>query len=211
MEEQAEAGKIKKCDIMQPNVLKMVINAIISVVIISQPGCGKKSEHDLHSESKLELGSSQWNKMAAEDISVRIVAVLQRPAPQLSWFDEQDTLKLTREEKESIATNGVTGQMEVVSTTGPGGGSREVRVVIIQTSPLKANARLAVPERGSAIYIEKDGVLKPLFTNFPASSLTLEIYQEKRETTYFMDYPRDRVRSGGSIFQWDENGKWHEL
>jgi hypothetical protein len=42
-------------------------------------------------------------------------------------------------------------------------------------------------------------------------SLTLEIFQEKKETTFFMDYPRDRVLAGGSIFWWDTNGKWHEL
>ncbi len=120
-------------------------------------------------------------------------------------------LQLTPEEKKAIEADGVRGQLEVVYTTGRGSGSREVRVVIIQSSPLKENARLPVPESGSAIYIEKEGALKPLSTNFPVSSLTLEIYQEKKETTFFMDYPRDRVRSGGSIFWWDENGKWHEL
>lgn len=174
-------------------------------------GCGRKSEKDVNSESKMEFGSPQWNKAAVEDISVRIIAVLQRPAPQLSWFNEREMLQLTREEKEAIGTNGVTGQLEVVYTTGRGSGSREVRVVIIQRGPLTTNTRLPVPESGSAIYIERDGTLIPVFTNSLPSSLILEIYQEKRRTTFFMDYPRDRVRSGGAIFWWDENGKWNEL
>ena len=181
---------------------------LLAVIVL---GCRAKSEKDLNSETKMVVGSPQWNKAAAENISVRIVAVLQRPATQLSWINEREMLQLTREEKEAIEANGVTGQLEVVYTTGRGSGSREVRVVIIQTNPLKENARLPVPESGSAIYLEKEGVLKPLSKNFPTSSLTLEIYQEKKETTFFMDYPRDRVRSGGSIFWWDENGKWHEL
>jgi hypothetical protein len=185
---------------------------LVMLVLLSLlPGCGRKSEKDVNSQSQMAIGSSQWNKAAAEDINVRIVAVLQRPASQLSWVNEREMLQLTREEKEAIATNGVTGQLEVVYTTGRGSGSREVRVVIIQSSPLKENGRLHVPESGSAIYIEKEGALQPLSTNFPASSLTLEIFQEKKETTFFMDYPRDRVRAGGSIFWWDANGKWHEL
>jgi len=193
-------------------LFKLVSTVTCCVLLaVTVPGCGGKSAKDVNSESKMIFGSSQWNKAAAENISVRIVAVLQRPAPQLSWTNEREMLQLTREEKEAIESNGVTGQLEVVYTTGRGSGSREVRVVIIQSSPLKENARLPVPESGSAIYIEKEGALKPLSTNFPVSSLTLEIYQEKKETTFFMDYPRDRVRSGGSIFWWDENGKWHEL
>src|SRR5437016_4020750 len=164
---------------------------LLAVMVL---GCRAKSEKDPNSKTKMVVGSPQWNKAAAEDINVRIVAVLQQPALQLSWVNERQMLQLTREEKEATATNGVTGQLEVVYTTGRGSGSREVRVVIIQSSPLKANARLPVPESGSAIYIEKEGVLKPLSTNFLASSLTLEIYQEKKETTFFMDYPRDRVR-----------------
>lgn len=166
----------------------------------------------MHSaSSKLAYGSAEWNKEAAEDISVRIVAVLQRPAATLSWIDEHSLPQLTAEEKNAIAASGVTGQMEVVYTSGRGSGSREVRVVIIQTSPLSADAKLHVPEKGSYIYIQGGGTLKPLLTNSPASSLTLEIYQQKGETVFFMGYPRDRVRSGGSIFSWDENGHWHML
>ncbi len=184
---------------------------ILFVLGFSVLSCGRKSEKDINSESKVAFGSAQWNEAAAENISVRIVAVLQRPATQLSWTNEREMLQLTREEKEAIEANGVTGQLEVVYTTGRGSGSREVRVVIIQSNPLKDIGRLPVPESGSAIYLEKEGVLNPLSTNFPVSSLTLEIYQEKKDTTFFMDYPRDGVRSGGSIFWWDENGKWHEL
>lgn len=193
-------------------MLRLIFFGSVLVAGCSLPGCGRKSAKDVNSQSKMVFGSPEWNKAAAEDITVRIIAVLQRPAPRLSWVNEREMLQLTREEKEAIATNGVTGQLEVVYTTGRGGNaSREVRVVIIQSGPLKENARVPVPESGSAIYIEKERALKPLFTKFSASSLTLEIYQEKKETTFFMDYPRDRVRSGGSIFWWDENGKWHEL
>jgi hypothetical protein len=175
-------------------------------------GCSRQSETDKHSAaSKLAFGSPEWNKQAAEDISVRIVAVLQRSSQHLSWSNERDGLQLTKEEKDAIVKSGVTGEMEVVHTTGGGSGSREVRVVIIQTSPLSSDAKLPVPERGSFIYIQRDGMLKPLLTNSAVSSLTLEIYQQKRETVFFMDYPRDRVRSGGAVFWWDENGKWHML
>ena len=192
--------------------LDFVLTAVCCVLLaVIAPGCRPKSEKDVNSQAKMVVGSPQWNKAAAENISVRIVAVLQRPAPQLSWTNEREMLQLTHEEKEAIEASDITGQLEVVYTTGEGSGSKEVRVVIIQSNPLMENARLPVPESGSAIYIEKKGVLKPLSTNFPASALTLEIYQEKKETTFFMDYPRDGVRSGGSVFWWDENGKWHEL
>jgi hypothetical protein len=182
------------------------------IVVLAVCGCGRQSETDVHSaSSKLAYGSPEWNKKAAEDISVRIVAVLQRPAAKLSWIDEHSLPQLTTEERKAIAASGVTGQMEVVYSTGRGTGSREVRVVIVQGSPLSADAKLRVPESGSYIYIQDGGTLKPLLTNSPASSLTLEIYQQKGETVFFMDYPRDRVRSGGSIFWWDENGHWHML
>jgi hypothetical protein len=175
-------------------------------------GCGHQSETDKHSAaSSVAFGSPEWNKAAAEDISVRIMAVLQRPSDRLSWSNESEMLQLTTAEKDAITKSGVTGELEVVYTTGRGSGSREVRVVIIQTSPLSADAVLPVPETGSFIYIQDHGSLKPLFTNSVASTLKLEIYQQKPDTVFFMDYPRDGVRSGGSIFWWDENGKWHML
>jgi hypothetical protein len=162
--------------------------------------------------SQLSFGSSEWNKAAAEDISVGIVAVLQKPSQRLSWLNERGALQLKQEEKDAITKSGVTGEMEVVcSRGGAGSGSREVRVVIIQRSPLNVDVRLPVPASGSFIYIQDGGTLKPLLTNSVASSLTLEIYQHKRETVFFMDCPRDRVRRGGAVFWWDENGKWHEL
>jgi len=188
-----------------------ILVSMLSILAVMS-GCGRVNEKDVNAQSKMVPGSPEWNKAAAEDITVRIMAVLLRPAAQLSWVNERDMLQLTPEEKEEIATNGVTGKLEVVHTTGSGGNaSREVRVVIIQSRPLKENARLPVPENGSAIYIEKAGILTPVSTNFFQSSLTLEIFQEKKETTFFMDYPRDRVRAGGAVFWWDESGKWHEL
>ena len=159
----------------------------------------------------MTLNSKEWKNAAAEDISVRIVSVLPRSVPQLSWLNEREMLQLTREEKEAIAANGVTGRLEVVYTAARGSGSKEVRVVIIQKGPLQANARLPVPKSGSAIYIQEEGKLKPFSFNSLASSLTLEIFQEKKETAFFMDYPRDRTRYGGAIFWWDENGKFHEI
>src|SRR5271170_2825009 len=112
-------------------------------------------------------------------------------------------LQLSAAEKDAITKSGVTGELEVVFTTGRGSGSREVRVVLIQTSPLSADGVLSIPEHGSFIYIQDQGSLKPLFTNAVASSLKLEIYQQKRDTVFFMNYPRDGVRSGGSLFWWD--------
>src|ERR1700722_13743675 len=95
------------------------------------------SERDRHSaESKMVYNSPEWVAAAAEDISVRIVAVLQKPAPQLSWINERQMLQLTPDEKKIIENAGVKGQMEVVSSDGRGSGSKEVRVVIIQSGPL---------------------------------------------------------------------------
>ena len=191
------------------SVVRLLVAGLLVCAIC---GCARQSEADKHSAaSKLAFGSPEWNRQAAEDISVRIVAILQRPSQHLSWWNERELLQLTKEEKDAIVKSGVTGEMEVVYTTGRGSGSGEVRVVIIQTSPLSSDAKLPVPQSGSYIYIQRDGALKPLLTNSAASSLTLEIYQRKRETVFFMDYPRDRVRSGGAVFWWDENGKWHEL
>lgn len=181
--------------------------------VLSLCGCGHPSETDKHAAStSLTFGSPEWRTAAAkENISVRIMAVLQRPSDRLSWSNEREMLQLNAAEKDAITKSGITGELEVVYTTGRGSGSREVRVVIIQTSPLSADAVLPVPENGSFIYIQDHGSLKPLFTNSVASTLKLEIYQQKPDTVFFMDYPRDGVRSGGSIFWWDENGKWHML
>jgi len=125
----------------------------LSIAIGILIGCGRNSYHNPNVDSKMIFGSKEWNDAAAEDISVRLVAVLQRPAVQLTWINEHNLPQLTRVEQEAIAAKGDTGQMEVVYSTGRGSGSKEVRVVIIQSSPLKANARLPVPESGSAIYI----------------------------------------------------------
>jgi hypothetical protein len=192
-------------------VQKPAVVAVCVVLGVALCGCRRKAERDIHSESKMKFQSPEWNKAAAEDISVRTVSVLQRPASQVSFVNERDMLKLTPEEKDAIAAKGVTGELEVVYTAGSGSGSKEVRVVIIQRGPLKANARLPVPSSGSAIYVERDGALTPLLTNSPPSALTLEIFQEKKETTFFLDYPRDRTRYGGAVFWWDENGRFHEL
>ncbi len=183
---------------------------LLFVVVFAVAGCGRRSARDEHAAaSKMRFGSSEWQKAAAEDISVRIVAVLRRPAKTLSWVGEREMLQLTPGEKKGVGTNGLTGHMEVVYTTGRGSGSREVRIVIIQSGPLTSNAVLAVPQSGSSIYVQEGGALKPLVTNSVASSLMLEIYQEKRETAFFMDYPRDRTRYGGAVFWWDEKGQWH--
>ena len=195
-------------DAMIRNALSIPVFCALALL---QSGCGRKSEKDIHSESKMMFNSSEWNKAAAEDISVRIISVFHRPAANLSWINEHDLPQLTAEEQEAIAKHGVTGQMEVVYSTARGSGSKEVRVVINQTGPLTANARLAVPKSGSAIFIHETGELKPLFTNSPPSALILEIFQEKKETTFFLDYPRDRVRSGGAMFWWDEDGHFHEI
>ena len=194
----------------QINIIGLVA-AYFTILFLS--GCGRPSETDKHAASaNLPFGSPEWRTAAAkEDISVRIMAVLQRPSDRLSWSNEREMLQLNAAEKDAITKSGVTGELEVVYTTGRGSGSREVRVVIIQTSPLSADAVLPVPESGSFIYIQDHGSLKPLFTNSMASTLKLEIFQQKPDTVFFMDYPRDGVRSGGSIFWWDENGKWHML
>jgi len=196
---------------MQTDFLSAAIRLVMLVLLFLLPGCGKKSTKSTESQSELTIGSSQWKRAAAEDISVRLVAVLQRPAERLSWTNEGGMLQLTDEEKKAIATNGVMGQLEAVYTTGRGGGSREVRVVIIQEGPLRKNARLTVPETGSAIYFEKEGLLTPLFTNFPQSSLSIDIEQGKKWTMFYMDSPRDLVRTGGAVFVWDDNGKWHKF
>jgi hypothetical protein len=120
-------------------------------------------------------------------------------------------LQLTPQEKEAVAKSGVTGELEVVYTAGRGSGSREVRVVIIQTGPLQSAARLLVPTSGSFVYVQESGSLKPLVTNSTPSSLVMEIKQQPRETVFFMDYPRDKTRYGGAIFWWDEKGRFREL
>jgi len=182
---------------------------LLSLAVLA--GCYRNCEQDRHSQPNMKPGSPEWNAASAEDISVRILAVLQKPADQLSWANEREMLRLTLDEKRSIATNGIKGELQVVYTTGRGGGSKEVRVVIVQSGPLKADVRLPVPKFGSAIFVERAGELQPLPGNPPRSALTLEIFQERKETTFFMNIPKEGVRSGGAIFWWDENGKWHPL
>ena len=172
-------------------------------------GCHKNPPIDPNSQSKLVFGSPEWNKAAAEDIRVHITSVVQLPGKAMTWEDNLD--RISDEERDVIAKAGVTGQLRVVLAQTRGSGSREVRVVIILSAPLKENARVPVPENGSYIYLQDGGALKPLLTNSVPSALTLEMYQEKTNTVFFMDYPRDRVRSGGAIFFWDENGKFHQI
>jgi len=164
---------------------------------------------DPNSQSKLAFGSPEWNKAAAEDIRVHMISVVYLPGEKLSWEDDID--KLTDEEKEAITKADLTGRLRVVLGQTRGSGSREVRVVIILRSPLKKSALLPVPEYGSAIYVQEDDSLKPLLTNAIPSALTIELYQKQLVTEFFMDYPRDRVRCGGGIFLWDENGHFHEI
>ena len=189
------------------NIMSPIRSLLAALLLV---GCDKNPAIDPNSQSKMVFGSPEWNKAAAEDISVRVVSVLRQPGKELSWQNEGRVFSLTQEEQEAIKKS-VTGQLQVVYTTGRGSGSREVRVVIIMSGPLKENARLPFPETGSYIYLQEGGALKPLLTNSPPSALTLEIYQEKTNTVFFMDYPRDRVRSGGAIFFWDENGRFHEI
>ena len=172
-------------------------------------GCHKNPPIDPNSQSKLVFGSPEWNKAAAEDIRVHITSVVQLPGKALTWEDNLD--RISDEEREVIAKAGVTGQLRVVLAQTRGSGSREVRIVIILSAPLKEYARLPVPETGSYIYIQEDAALKLLLTNSAPSALTLEIYQEKTNTVFFMDYPRDRVRCGGGIFLWDEKGHFREI
>jgi hypothetical protein len=200
---------------METDFTRGFIKSVILLPICLVVGCGNKSDGqesptDAKLQSQAAFGSQRWNTEAAENITVRIVVVLRRPDTGLR-YSERGALRLTDQEKEVISANGITGELEVVYNPGRGTGSREVRVVIIQSRPLKADARLPVPEAGSSIYIEREGILKPLAPTPPASSLTLELREEKKETMFFLDYPRDGVRYGGSLFWWDENGKWHPL
>jgi hypothetical protein len=196
---------------IQPARLTGLICIVITVFYgVCLAACDKPAE-TVNSQRTTTRGPAPSPKAAPDDISVRIVAVLQRPAYQLEWINERQMLQLTPEEKATIASHGVRGKLEVVYTTARGSGSSQVRVVIIQTSPLKTNALLQVPKSGSAIYLQQDGDLKPLSPNIPVSSLRMRIMQEKGQTTFSLDYPRDGVTSGGSIFWWDEQGKWHPL
>jgi len=185
----------------------VVILSIGALVLLA--GCGRAAPQSPNTKSTMVFGSPEWNKAAAEDIRVHIISVVQMPGKALSWEDNLD--RIADDEREAIAKAGVTGQLRVVLAQTRGSGSREVRVVIILAGPLKENARLPVPETGSYIYIQEDAALKLLLTNSAPSALTLEIYQEKTNTVFFMDYPRDRVRCGGGIFLWDEKGHFREI
>ena len=183
------------------------IPSLLAALLLA--GCDKNPAIDPNSQSKMIFGSPEWNKAAAEDIRVHIISVVQLPGEALSWEDNLD--RISDDEREALAQAGVTGQLRVVLAQTRGSGSREVRVVIILSGPLKENARLPVSETGSYIYIQEDAALKPLLTNSAPSALTLEIYQEKTNTVFFMDYPRDRVRCGRGIFLWDEKGHFREI
>jgi len=185
----------------------VVILSIGALVLLA--GCGRAAPQSPNTKSTMVFGSPEWNKAAAEDIRVHIISVVQMPGKALSWEDNLD--RISDEEREALAKAGGTGQMRVVLAQTRGSGSREVRIVIILSAPLKENARLPVPETGSYIYIQEGTTLKPLLTNSAPSVLTLEIYQEKTNTVFFMDYPRDRVRCGGGIFLWDEKGHFREI
>jgi hypothetical protein len=152
-------------------------------------------------------------KARQNNISVRIIAVLQQSGPQLQWKDEKGMLQLTKWEKDEIRQNGITGDLETVYTTGRGSAATEVRIVIILRSPLSRNADydLKVPKSGSVIYIQTDSGLKLVSGDFVPSALQLKIIQERNDTEFQIDMPAEGVESGGEIFWWDDAGKFHNL
>jgi hypothetical protein len=169
-------------------------------------GCRDSRKDSMNSHSDSTFGSAQWKEAAAENINVRIISVLRRPSPSLTWKDDRPGLSLSRHEKQIIQSQGVTGELEVIKSDGRGSGSREVRVVVIQHSPVTKSVNLPVPARGSFIYIQKDDSLVPLFTNGLPSALVLQVAPQRGYTAFCLDYPRDRTAYGGAIFWWDENG-----
>lgn len=162
----------------------------------------------MNSGSQMKFGSDAWNKAAAENIYVDIISVFQKPGAKLVWREDRPTMTLSRDEKAIIESHGVTGELEVVLTTGRGSGSVPVRVVVIQNSPIGKSVQLPVPESGSYIYVEKGETLVPLSTNRPPSALMLDIVPEKGLTAFYLNYPRDRVRSGGTLFLWEDDGSF---
>jgi hypothetical protein len=181
---------------------------VVAIGLSATVGCHKKADKNLDSGSRVKFGSDAWNKAAAENVCVDIISVLQTPGAKLVWREDRPTMALSRDEKAIIESHGVTGELEVVLTTGRGSGSVRVRVVVIQNGPIEKNVQLPVPESGSYIYVEKGKTLVPLSTNRPPSTLMLEVVPEKGLTAFYLNYPRDRVRSGGTLFLWEDDGRF---
>jgi hypothetical protein len=200
----SSAIKISRPWVARP-IAEFIFAAVCGTLL---QGCGQP-ESEMH--PGMNSGEHQASLGGVQDISVRLVAVVQRAGHGLSWIHESDMLRLTQEEKTIIERAGVTGQMEVVNTTERGSGHLTVRVVIIQHGPLTAKSQLTVPNRGSSIFVEEGIGFKPVSTNSVASGLVVELQQEGSETSFYLNYPRDRTRSGGGLFWWDANGEYKGL
>jgi hypothetical protein len=191
------------------NVDRIFLNTIIvtGTVLILATGCDHYSDRDRNEDSSMRFGSSRWEKAAAENLNVTLISVIQTPSANLTWQDDLPGMTLSVDEKRILREHKMTGKLEVISTAGRGTGTEKVRVVVVQQSQLIRKVRLLVPEKGSYIYVQKGGTLSPLFTNSPPSVLSIDVVPEPGETMYYLDYPRDRTRYGGSLFSWDKTGK----
>jgi len=187
----------------------LTICAVVLAISLGLVGCGDSRKASMNSNAHPTFGSALWKEAAAENINVRIISVLRRPSPSLTWSEDRPGLNLSQHEKQIIQSEGVTGELEVIKSDGRGSGSREVRVVVIQNSPVMKSVNLPVPAMGSFIYIQEEDSLVPLFTNGLASALVLQVVPQRGYTAFRLDYPRDRTAYGGAIFWWDEEGRFH--
>jgi hypothetical protein len=100
---------------MKTDFTRGIIKSVILLPLCFVVGCGNKTDWEKSAtnaklQSQATFGSSQWNTEAAENINVRLVAVLRRPDPGLR-YSELGALRLTDQEKEVISSNGVTGEL----------------------------------------------------------------------------------------------------
>ena len=193
---------------LSPTALALITCIIVITSSLGLVGCGGSEKDNMNGQAQVTFDSAPWKKAAAEDISVRIISVLQRPSPSLTWREDRPGLNLSQLEKQIIESQSVTGELEVIKSDGRGSGSMEVRVVIIQHSPVTKSVNLPVPARGSFIYIQKEESLAPLFTDGLPSALVLQVSPQPGYTAFRLDYPRDRTTYGGALFWWDKDGNF---
>jgi len=126
------------------------------------------------------------------------------PGP-LSFNDFTD-LVLTSEEKESLSSLGLTGQL-IFSGSGTHGRGRKVRLILIMDGPLDKPVDLAIPSEGAVIYVQGQGQ----WAMYPPEASTIEktihLYSPKDKpltTMYSIAVPGGTSSSG--LYDWSELG-----
>lgn len=112
--------------------------------------------------------------------------------------DKEKALQLTDAEVQLLASNRLTGKLEVVGTNG----ESELRMVVIAEKQIDSPVELALPKESSIIYVQKDAGWIVLPQGNPTSNE--KILLEPKDNTTMFSINEDDMIIGGGAFLWQD-------